>query len=155
MSRHCISGILACPLFLRLFFYLDGLNLKGHSLESIDIGWFPGDANQSVHLVASEGLEAYLPLADMVDISTEVQRLSKRLAKMQTEYDGLMARLSSPSVMQPLHILISSFVCFFSFNNRRVKSILLLHTALTRTSQSHDLYWLQTANSLWIKPLRI
>ncbi|KAK4486169.1 hypothetical protein RD792_008838 [Penstemon davidsonii] len=57
----------------------------------------PGDANESVHLVASEGLEAYLPLADMVDISAEVQRLSKRLAKMQTEYDGLMARLSSPN----------------------------------------------------------
>ncbi|KAG6777411.1 hypothetical protein POTOM_017232 [Populus tomentosa] len=32
-----------------------------------------GDANQSVHLVASEGLEAYLPLADMVDISAEVK----------------------------------------------------------------------------------
>ncbi|XP_042043985.1 valine--tRNA ligase, chloroplastic/mitochondrial 2-like, partial [Salvia splendens] len=58
----------------------------------------PGDASQSVHLVASEGLEAYLPLADMVDISAEMQRLSKRLAKMQTEYDGLMARLSSPSL---------------------------------------------------------
>ncbi|KAG8388117.1 hypothetical protein BUALT_Bualt02G0092400 [Buddleja alternifolia] len=60
----------------------------------------PGDANQSVHLVASEGLEAYLPLADMVDISAEVQRLSKRLAKMQNEYDGLMARLSSPSFVE-------------------------------------------------------
>ena len=60
--------------------------------------WISGDASQSVHLVASEGLEAYLPLADMVDISAEMQRLSKRLAKMQTEYDGLMARLSSPSV---------------------------------------------------------
>ncbi|KAL9170092.1 hypothetical protein ABFS82_04G121200 [Erythranthe guttata] len=60
----------------------------------------PGDANQSVHLVASEGLEAYLPLADMVDISSEVERLSKRLAKMQTEYDGLMARLSSPSFVE-------------------------------------------------------
>lgn len=59
---------------------------------------FPGDANQSVHLVASEGLEAYLPLADMVDISAELQRLSKRLAKLQTEYDGHTARLSSPSV---------------------------------------------------------
>ncbi|MFQ6652243.1 hypothetical protein Gotur_024201, partial [Gossypium turneri] len=33
------------------------------------------DAKQSVHLIASEGLEAYLPLADMVDISAEVQRL--------------------------------------------------------------------------------
>ncbi|KAL7114481.1 hypothetical protein ACP275_04G123600 [Erythranthe tilingii] len=60
----------------------------------------PGDANQSVHLVASEGLEAYLPLADMVDISSEVERISKRLAKMQTEYDGLMARLSSPSFVE-------------------------------------------------------
>ncbi|XP_073022347.1 valine--tRNA ligase, chloroplastic/mitochondrial 2 isoform X2 [Primulina eburnea] len=60
----------------------------------------PGDANQSVHLVASEGLEAYLPLAAMVDISAEVQRLLKRLAKMQTEYDGLMARLSSPSFVE-------------------------------------------------------
>lgn len=57
-----------------------------------------GDANQSVHLVASEGLEAYLPLADMVDISAEVQRLSKRLSKMQSEYEGLVARLSSPKV---------------------------------------------------------
>lgn len=67
----------------------------------------PGDANQSVHIVASEGLEAYLPLADMVDISSEVQRLSKRLAKMQAEYDGLMARLNSPSFSEkaPEHIV--------------------------------------------------
>lgn len=34
----------------------------------------------------------------MVDISAEVQRLSKRLVKLQAEYDGLIARLSSPSV---------------------------------------------------------
>lgn len=52
----------------------------------------------SVHLVASEGLEAYLPLADMVDITAEVERLSKRLSKMQSEYDGLVARLKSPKV---------------------------------------------------------
>jgi len=57
-----------------------------------------GDANLSVHLVASEGLEAYLPLAAMVDISSEVQRISKRLSKMQTEYDALITRLSSPKV---------------------------------------------------------
>lgn len=60
--------------------------------------WFPGDANQSVHIVADEGLEAYLPLADMVDVSEEVKRLSKRLTKMQSEYDALMARLNSQSV---------------------------------------------------------
>ena len=58
----------------------------------------PGDANQSVHIVAGEGLEAYLPLADMVDVSEEVKRLSKRLSKMQSEYDALMARLNSQSV---------------------------------------------------------
>lgn len=57
-----------------------------------------GNAEQSVHLVAGDGLEAYLPLADMVDISSEIERLSKRLSKMQTEYDGLTARLSSSKV---------------------------------------------------------
>ncbi|KAK3218446.1 hypothetical protein Dsin_012416 [Dipteronia sinensis] len=60
----------------------------------------PGDANASVHVVASEGLEAYLPLADMVDLSAEVQRLSKRLSKMQSEYDGLVARLNSPNFVE-------------------------------------------------------
>lgn len=69
-----------------------------------------GDAEQSVHLVAGEGLEAYLPLADMIDISAEVERLSKRLSKMQTEYDGLKARLSSPNVCT--HLLLVDALCF-------------------------------------------
>ncbi|KAK4581412.1 hypothetical protein RGQ29_024886 [Quercus rubra] len=60
----------------------------------------PEDAEQSVHLVAGEGLEAYLPLADMIDISAEVERLSRRLSKMQTEYDRLKARLSSPEFVE-------------------------------------------------------
>ncbi|KAK3163855.1 hypothetical protein QOZ80_1AG0009240 [Eleusine coracana subsp. coracana] len=60
----------------------------------------PGDANQSVHIVADEGLEAYLPLADMVDVSEEVKRLSKRLSKMQSEYDALVARLNSKSFVE-------------------------------------------------------
>ncbi|KAM1078479.1 hypothetical protein TB2_025169 [Malus domestica] len=58
------------------------------------------NVDQSVHLVAGEGLEAYLPLADMIDITAEIQRLSKRLSKMQTEYDGLKARLSSPKFVE-------------------------------------------------------
>ncbi|XP_028801662.1 valine--tRNA ligase, chloroplastic/mitochondrial 2 isoform X1 [Neltuma alba] len=62
--------------------------------------FLPGDADRSVHLVAGEGLEAYLPLADMVDISAEVQRLSKRLSKMQKEYDGFVAKLSSPNFVE-------------------------------------------------------
>ncbi|XVE72219.1 hypothetical protein DITRI_Ditri11bG0022000 [Diplodiscus trichospermus] len=67
----------------------------------------PGDAKQSVHLVASEGLEAYLPLADMVDISAEVQRLTKHLSKMETEYEGLKARLKSPKFIEkaPEHVV--------------------------------------------------
>ncbi|GAB4828652.1 hypothetical protein Ancab_018317 [Ancistrocladus abbreviatus] len=60
----------------------------------------PGDAKQSVHLVASDGLEAYLPLADMVDITAEVQRLCKRLSKMEGEYKGLTTRLSSPKFLE-------------------------------------------------------
>lgn len=60
----------------------------------------PEDANQSVHLVASEGLEAYLPLADMVDISAELQRLYKRLLKMEGDYKGLKARLGSTKFLE-------------------------------------------------------
>ncbi|CAI0450935.1 unnamed protein product [Linum tenue] len=60
----------------------------------------PEEANKCVHLVASEGLEAYLPLADMVDISAEVDRLGKRLAKMETEYEGLVPRLGSPKFVE-------------------------------------------------------
>ncbi|KAK7364716.1 hypothetical protein VNO80_13457 [Phaseolus coccineus] len=60
----------------------------------------PGNADQSVHLVAGEGLEAYLPLADMVDISAEVERLSKRLSKMQKEYDALKSKLNSPQFVK-------------------------------------------------------
>ncbi|XP_062189020.1 valine--tRNA ligase, chloroplastic/mitochondrial 2 isoform X2 [Phragmites australis] len=60
----------------------------------------PGHANQSVHIVADEGLEAYLPLADMVDVSEEVKRLSKRLSKMQSEYDALLTRLNSQNFVE-------------------------------------------------------
>lgn len=51
-----------------------------------------------MHLVISEGLEAYIPLADMVDIGKEVERLQKQVLKLQTEYDSSMKRLSSSKV---------------------------------------------------------
>ena len=38
----------------------------------------------------------------MVDVSAEVERLSKRLSKMQEEFDRLAARLSSPKVRTEL-----------------------------------------------------
>lgn len=75
----------------------------------------PGNADQSVHLVAGEGLEAYLPLADMVDVNAEVERLSKRLSKMQTEYDGVTARLSSPKV-RSIFINFQEILCSIARN---------------------------------------
>ncbi|BBN03099.1 valyl-tRNA synthetase [Marchantia polymorpha subsp. ruderalis] len=55
----------------------------------------PREADQAVHLVIAEGLEAYLPLADMVDIGKEVERLNKQATKLQAEYESNMKRLSS------------------------------------------------------------
>nr|XP_027192780.1 uncharacterized protein LOC101493892 [Cicer arietinum] len=70
-------------------------------IPNISFQWYPiGNADQSVHLVAGEGLEAYLPLADMVDISAEVQRISKHLSKMQKEYEGFIAKLNSPKFVE-------------------------------------------------------
>lgn len=57
-----------------------------------------GEANQAVHLVIAEGLEAYLPLADMVDIGKEVERLKKQATKLQADFDSSMKRLSSSKV---------------------------------------------------------
>ncbi|XP_068654248.1 valine--tRNA ligase, chloroplastic/mitochondrial 2 isoform X2 [Aristolochia californica] len=69
-------------------------------LQHVNFTEVPPDASQSVHLVAGDGLEAFLPLADMVDITAEVNRLSKRLSKMQSEYDTLVARLRSPKFVE-------------------------------------------------------
>lgn len=69
--------------------------------------YISGDANQSIHLVAGEGLEAYLPLSDMIDVYAEVDRLSKRLSKMQEEFDRLAARLRSPKVRTKFMFVIS------------------------------------------------
>ncbi|KAL3698531.1 hypothetical protein R1sor_012607 [Riccia sorocarpa] len=55
----------------------------------------PSEADQAVHLIIGEGLEAYLPLAGMVDIGKEVERLSKQATKLQAEYDSNIKRLSS------------------------------------------------------------
>lgn len=60
----------------------------------------PDDTKQAVHLVIGEGLEAYLPLAGMVDISKEVERLNKQATKLQNEVDGFRKRLSSPSFVE-------------------------------------------------------
>lgn len=90
----CFVGLLSVDVWHNIFFH--------HFLvlysKIVKFSSSTEDVSRSVHLVAGEGLEAYLPLADMVDISAEVQRLSKRLSKMQMEYDQLVSRLSSPKV---------------------------------------------------------
>jgi len=62
------------------------------------LGFLAGEANQAVHLVIADGLEAYLPLADMVDIGKEVERLRKQATKLQADYDSSMKRLASSKV---------------------------------------------------------
>ncbi|KAH9309417.1 hypothetical protein KI387_037328 [Taxus chinensis] len=57
----------------------------------------PEHAKLAVHLIVREGLEAYLPITDMIDVSTEIKRVSKRLAKLQSEYDAHTKSLTSPN----------------------------------------------------------
>lgn len=58
-----------------------------------------GDAD-SVHLVVVEGLEAFLPLADMVDYHKEVARLTKQADKIRKDVTGLESRLKSPGFIE-------------------------------------------------------
>lgn len=69
-----------------------------------------------MHLVIAEGLEAYIPLADMVDIGKEVERLQKQVLKLQTEYDSSMKRLSSSKVssVNPCFLIPCTFCLFGS-----------------------------------------
>ncbi|CAI5491484.1 unnamed protein product [Closterium sp. Naga37s-1] len=48
-----------------------------------------------VHVVAAEGLEAYLPIADMVDVPKELQRLGKQQTKLTADVNSCRSRLSS------------------------------------------------------------
>ncbi|CAI5992387.1 unnamed protein product [Closterium sp. NIES-65] len=52
-------------------------------------------ASACVHVVAAEGLEAYLPIADMVDVPKELQRLGKQQTKLTADLNSCRSRLSS------------------------------------------------------------
>lgn len=98
-TRHVSSYFIFIRLAQNLILFIAIFMMWCWAISFVDVMiCTSGNADQSVHLVAGEGLEAYLPLADMVDITSEIQRLSKRLSKMQTEYDGLITRLSSSKV---------------------------------------------------------
>jgi hypothetical protein len=115
--------------------------------NSIMYSWFPGDANQSVHIVADEGLEAYLPLADMVDVSEEVKRLSKRLSKMQSEYDALMARLNSQSVRA--HFCLLHWYCsIYTLAPFHANHALLSYGVVCRKGPWRNCPW-SSGKSIW------
>lgn len=50
---------------------------------------------QTVHLVVEEGLEAFLPMTDMIDYDKERSRLGKQAEKLRKDIGGLESRLSS------------------------------------------------------------
>eukprot|EP00850_Spirogloea_muscicola_P001167 SM000004S15037 [mRNA] locus=s4:974460:982270:+ [translate_table: standard] len=56
--------------------------------------------SKAVHLVVREGLEAYLPLAGMIDVGKEVGRLSKQAERLQTDFDTASKRLASSSFVE-------------------------------------------------------
>jgi valyl-tRNA synthetase len=55
----------------------------------------PAPSAQSVHLVVEDGLEAFLPLAGLVDKQKEVARLTKQAEKLLKDIMGLESRLES------------------------------------------------------------
>ena len=62
---------------------------------SFDALTAPVPSSQCVHLIVEDGLEAYLPLADLVDREKEIARLTKQAEKLTKDIDGLENRLSS------------------------------------------------------------
>jgi len=56
------------------------------------------NAEQSIHLIVTDSLEAFLPLAGLLDVAKEKQRLGKQATKLEAEVAGLRKRLSASSV---------------------------------------------------------
>ena len=75
--------------------HLDGFTVIEDALQGGAVAAeAPAD---SVRLVVQEGLEAYLPLADLMDPVKERARLAKQQAKLQTDIDKLATRLDPAS----------------------------------------------------------
>ena len=68
--------------------------IEESSLSIIDIA-AAVPSTKCVHLLVQEGLEAFLPMADMVDREKELMRLSKQAEKLQKDISGLESRLQS------------------------------------------------------------
>jgi len=81
---------------LSLLGRVDGEKL---SLTGIEAREESSKGPQAVRLIVEDGLECYLPLADMVDAKKERERLSKQAVKLEGEIAGLEKRLSGTAFL--------------------------------------------------------
>lgn len=67
----------------------------------------PEDTEGSAHVVVADGLEAFLPLAGMVDLEKERKRLAKQVENTQKEIKRLTGRLSNKGFVNkaPAHVI--------------------------------------------------
>ena len=63
-----------------------------------------------MHLVVSEGVEAYLPQAGLIDIRKEVERLGKQEAELKKALESYIKKLSSPSVRGKVGVRLLRFL---------------------------------------------
>lgn len=65
----------------------------------------PANTSDSVHLIVSDVLEAYLPLKGMVDVAKEIERVRKQMKKVQSDLDGFNKRLGAKNVSYNLRLI--------------------------------------------------
>lgn len=89
--------------------------IDSSELRVVDPSFEPSALGQSVHLVVEDegqvegakAMEAYLPMATLVDAEKEVKRLTKQADKLRKDIEGLEKRLASKGFADkaPPHIL--------------------------------------------------
>ena len=81
---------------LASFVKADPERLEIRTLEATRAAMAQEDGLQPVHLVVQDGLEAFLPMAGLVDMDKELARLSKQQTTLDKDVEGLAARLAAP-----------------------------------------------------------
>ncbi|KAM3569768.1 hypothetical protein VYU27_008148, partial [Nannochloropsis oceanica] len=81
---------------LALLGRIDGGKLSVGGIEEVEGG---KEGGKAVRLIVEDGLECYLPLADLVDAKKEKERLGKQASKLQGEIEGLEKRVSGTAFL--------------------------------------------------------
>ena len=89
--------------------------IDSNELKVVDATFQSSDLGRSVHLIVEDegqqegtkAMEAYLPMATLVDTEKEVKRLTKQADKLRKDINGLETRLASKGFADkaPPHIL--------------------------------------------------